>query len=375
MPDSQDTTTEQASQVTTSAQATAIDEAWDKTMEPDEDSVANLLEFPDAITGTPKTDEKQGDTVTDGKTEQASATEVTTDDTSVTQDTKTDKEAETSQTDADGTIAVDPSLRALALEQGADEASLDSLIKTNPDAANELLIKLADQFNATTLQGLQQSGSNTTDPAYIDATVTSDGETTPSPLVKFLADEKALADLTETVGEPFVEQVLKPLQAEFDKVAQEREFFASLREQLEAAQQQNLIETLDQTFRSFGEPYKDFYGGAEIGKLTPAQLENRGSVGDLADDIKASQIRRGLTPKADKEYLVMAHHVVAAGIRSKAARKSIIDEIKTRAGGITSRPSSQRVTEISTEPSDEAASAAVDRKLAELGLETLFPDG
>jgi hypothetical protein len=279
----------------------------------------------------------------------------------------------------DPAVQIDPSLVLLAEELDVNKEALDELIASDPEQANTLLTQLAEEhlaLTSRTLFGTDKTPAGVGDQILNVPSTSEAGDETPklSPLETLFADEKALAEFTEEHGEVLT-SILKSELEDRKAFKQENADLAQLRESLMAQQQQVLIEEMETTFKSFGNAYADFYGSELTNEArSPEQKENRGRVGDMADALRTGDRLRGTAVKSDRYYLAAAHNHVASELRSVAARKSIIEQLQTRAKSITNKPSAGRVANLAAGSPDEKAHNAMDRKAAELGIEHIFPD-
>ena len=269
---------------------------------------------------------------------------------------------------------IDASLISLAVEMGADQAELDDLVKSDPAAATELLTKIQAEYNSQTL-GLLHGSPSAEERSERLVSPASEDEATQakSTLEALLTDDDAKAAAIEQYGEDFVEKVLTPLARRDAENSKREAKLDILFEQMEAAQQQATIAELEATFLGFGPGYKDFYGsGAE--NLSDDQFTNRTSVGRIADKLRAGDRVTGTPDRGAGHYLTRAHHIVAADQRQAAVRKDLISQIKTRSRGSVAKPSGQTTRIVSGEKSEGGAGQALDRKIANLGLEQYFDD-
>lgn len=288
----------------------------------------------------------------------------------------------TADPDSDPAVQIDPSLVLLAEELDVDKAALDELIQSDPEQANILLTKLSEEhlaLTSRTLFGTDNTSTGVVDrgrlqPGTSEAEADSKEEQKLGPLETLFADEEATAKFREEHGEVLTD-ILKAELEDRQAFRKDNADLKELRESLIAQQQQVILEEVESTFKSFGKTYADFYGSeVPFEKRSEAQNDNRGRVGDMAENLRSGDILKGASVKSDRYYLLAAHNHVAAELRSKAARQQILDQLQNRATTITNKPSAHRVTNIAAGRSDEAAHNALDRKVAELGIEHIFPD-
>lgn len=270
---------------------------------------------------------------------------------------------------ADEGNKIDPSLVALAVQEGADQAAVDELIASDPVAANELLMKLADEVNTQTLRSLQSTPEVAT-PETVPGIPTSEGEL--SPLEALLTDEEALAAAKEEFGESLVEKFLLPQAKQAKANRETHAYLSQLRQETEAAQQQAAIAELNASFVAFGTGYSEFYG-TDFSSATDAQVANRQKVTQIADRLRSADFAAGVEAKAARHYITQAHHVVAADERKAATRRELLSQIQTRSRSAIARPTKGQSQRISG-GSEEAAHQALSRRMAELGVEDYFRD-
>lgn len=277
--------------------------------------------------------------------------------------------AEATQEESGPTI--DPSLIALAVQEGADQAALDELVKSDPERANVLLTELQNEVNQATLRTLQGQPNPTGQVSQSEQAATSKDAAKVSALEELLTNEDALAAAKEEHGESYVEKYLLPLAEQAKAFREDREFIQQARNEMEVQKQAALVQQVNSTFASFGKGYEKFYG-ADPAMATEEQHANRESVTQIADKLRVSDIAFGKPEKAISHYLTQAHAVVSADQVRAAARRELLSQIKTRSATTTARPNRSRSN--SSGGPDDVAETAFDRRAAELGLTDYFRD-
>jgi hypothetical protein len=288
----------------------------------------------------------------------------------VESETATQSETPAETTQSEEGPQIDQSLLALAVQEGANQADLDELVKSDPERANVLLTELQNEVNKETLRALQGQPSSTEQVGQSQQSATSE-EAKVSALEELLTSEDALAAAKEEHGETYVEKYLLPLAEQAKAYRSDREFIAQARQEMEVQKQQALVQQLNSTFTSFGKGYEDFYGG-DVAKANDEQIANRESVTKIADQLRVSDLMLNRPEQPIQNYLTKAHAVVSADQVRAAARKEIISQIKTRSNSTTAKPNRSRSSAVSSP--DEAAMTAFDRKANELGLSDYFRD-
>lgn len=241
----------------------------------------------------------------------------------------------------------DPNLLQIAKELGGwSDKDAQDLIKANPTLARVTFARIADSYNALSLQYAQ----GVRQPQAAQQSVPQAGATAGKlpALDDLFADPRRLAEFAEIHGQDLVDKVLKPLHSELVATREDRQYVASLRREA-------LVREVNDTFKSF-DSFKDFYGESPVA-LTKDQNDNRHKVGNLADQIRygAEQSNVQMTPR---EALTRAHMIVTHDQHRAQARKAITQEVKRRSTQITSRPS-QRNAPAPAAKTEQAALQAV----------------
>jgi len=317
-----------------------------------EPTMEELIKGPDA---TPKTEESQ--------TEQNAAQQTGT------------GEAAAQQAAPEGTPStelpqVDPSLIALAVQEGADQAILDELVTSDPEKANELLTALAAEVNAVTLQSLQVNPAVAT-AETTQAAATSSDDSDVTPLEALLTDKEAMAEAIEQFGEDYVNKFIVPQAKQAKQSREDHAYVKQMRAEMELARDQAIVAQVDATYTSFGPGYKEFYGDS-ISSANEAQAANRDSVNVIADKLRVIDLAQGKPEKAIARYVTQAHCIVSAEHTKIAARREILSQIQTRGKSVIAKPSRSKVTGIASR--DEEAHNALSQRAAELGVEGFFRD-
>jgi hypothetical protein len=271
---------------------------------------------------------------------------------------------------SDAPPQVDPSLVALAVQQGADKAALDKLVTEDPEEANQLLTQLAEEVNRVTLQSLQGQTGPTGQDGQSTQSATSSDDQEITPLEAMFANEETLAEAREEFGEKHVE-LLRPLAEQAKQNREDRAFTAQLRQELEVQKEQAMIAQLNDTFKSFGVGYTEFYG-ADIAKVSEAQQANRESVTQIADKLRVADILTNKPERPLRNYLTEAHAIVSVDQQRTAARRELLSKIETRSKSTTAKPNRSKSSGTSTP--EENASIELGKKAAQLGLEGWFGD-
>ena len=330
----------------------AADDKWNEVMGDDGESFADLL-------GVPKERQDTAETATEP-----------TEELSVTEDPASANEPVAT---ADSqTPDIDASLVSLAVELGADQADLDSLIKSDPDAATELLTKIQDEYNSQSLSLLHGQVSTETPPTSAGHATEDSDDVSGSPLEALLTEGEARDAAIDQYGEEFVEKVLTPLAKRDAQISKREAKLDALFDRMEASQQQAELAEVEAAFTGFGPGYKDFYGAGDA-RLTDEQFDHRKQVGIIADQLRAGDRVKGNAIQGATHYITRAHHIVSADQRKAAVRMELISQIKTRAKGLIAKPSRGTVDRIDTAEKSEAnAMQALDRKISNLGLDAFF---
>lgn len=307
--------------------------------------------------------------------EAAATTAETTQETQTEQDPTPENEGEAAAqqaapavTQSDESPQIDPSLIALAVQEGADETALNELITEDPEQAQVLLSELAENVNAQTLRTLQGQPNPTGQADQSVQPATSD-DTKVSALEELLTNEDALAAAKDEHGEAYVEKYLLPLAEQAKSYREDRAFITQTRQEMEVQKNQALVVQINSSFDSFGVGYKDFYGTDPV-KATEQQQANRESVTVIADKLRVSDLMSGKEEKAVRHYLTQAHTVVSVEEQRAATRRELLSKITTRSKTTTAKPNRSKT--LGSGGPDEAASAAFDKKAAELGVEGYF---
>lgn len=250
---------------------------------------------------------------------------------------------------------IDPNLRYFAeTELGWSTEKIDRLVKADPELAAETIQTLASQSSDLSRQLLnpvtqQLAGSQTgQSPAQ--------GMTPTPELDKFYANLTAFA---EANGED-VAGFAKALNSEL--IEPVRKLLAS-----NEAREQELLktETLE-TFNGLKDKFADVYGKDDK-SLTVVQNNARMLLGQVADQLRAGAKAAG-KPITAKQAIAKAHLLVSADYRDSIVRKEIKEQVQKRAKQITAKPTQRKNPVVASSRSVEAASEALGKKAAELGI-------
>jgi hypothetical protein len=118
------------------------------------------------------------------------------------------------------------------------------------------------------------------------------------------------------------------------------------------------LETLGRQVESFFggkelEPYRELYGTMND-ELTDQHIKSRNKVLEMADALVNGATQNGRR-LALGEALQLAHDAVSGGFKAKAARTTLVKQVKTREKGITLPPAGRSKTAVTqTGPKDRA---------------------
>jgi len=329
----------------------AIDAAFERAYGPNHDNVSA-----EAILAGPATDKE---------------TTQTSPDPAVETPAESQQESPVAATPEGSDSTIDPSLIALAMQEGADPAALNELITSDPERAQVLLTELQNEVNQVTLRTLQGQPSPTGQVRPTNQAATSTDAPKASALEELLTNADALAAAREEHGDSYVEKYLLPLAEQAKAFREDRAFIQQARNEMEVQKQAALVQQVNSTFTSFGKGYEKFYG-TDAALATEEQYANRESVTQIADKLRVADIAFGKPERAVSHYLTQAHAVVSADQVRAAARRDLLSQIKTRSATTTAKPNSRRAS--SSGGPDDIARVAFDRRAAELGLTEYFRD-
>jgi hypothetical protein len=256
---------------------------------------------------------------------------------------------------APATPKIDPSLRYFAeTELGLKPEEIAEL-EAVPGLADKILGKAAADYTANLSRQLQGTAASQPQAGTQQAPQTPAQPVSATPkLDQFYA---GLTQFAEANGEEFTgfftalkDEVLAP--------------FNQMRAELEVAREQVRKTEARSTFTELREKFADLYGKA--GAETPEQQAIIQRMGQLADGLRVAAQRMGQELPIGKA-IRDAHLMVSADYRDRVVRQQIKEQVQKRAKGITVKPAQTATRIAAPAKSREAASQALELKLAELG--------
>lgn len=231
---------------------------------------------------------------------------------------------------------------------GWTDEDIETLEKSNPAFAKLTAKKLADGFNALSLQYAQaaRNGAPAIVPQQAPVNATTQQQT--ATLEQLY---KNLDKFQEIAGNDMVEQFIKPIKNEvLDPLKEVVQF-------VNEQKQQAIIQEVNSAVSKVATGgYEKHYGEADT--LTDKQRENRQKLYSLADMIHVGA-KAHKSPITYGNAINRAHLILTADQAQAKARRELVKTVKTRSTQITSRPS-QRVPHV-TKRGDAAAENVVSK--------------
>lgn len=247
--------------------------------------------------------------------------------------------------------AIAPALLMAAKELGGwNDKDIKDFVAANPTLARITFQKIADNYNAMSMQYAQAARNGAT-----PLTQTAPQQTaSPSQQQQTATLEALYRDLNgfgEIAGSEMVERFIKPLKSEV---------LDPLKDVIEYVNQARAEHVRKEIYEGFDKVaangFEDHYGKAD--SLTDAQRNNRQKVAAAADLIHAGAQWQKV-PMGYAEAIRRAHLIVNAGHMETQARAKIVKEVKQRSTQITARPTN-RVTK-APKLGDAAAAKVVEK--------------
>lgn len=148
-------------------------------------------------------------------------------------------------------------------------------------------------------------------------------------------------EVLEGLDEPFVNQVLQPVQQYLDQIGQVMNRVVAGHDSfINERQKEMLYQQIDGFFNDRGESYQDLYGQGGRSEISPEALEARKRVVREADAIKAGAQMQGRNLTV-AEALEMAHNLVSSSHQNQTARRQITRDIQKRQAQVTIPPTNR----------------------------------
>lgn len=246
---------------------------------------------------------------------------------------------------------IDPALLSIAELTGMSREKVTNLFKADPKGTVKALEALADSFTSTSQAFASVQSKDR---------ATSAGNA-PSLTAGFDKLFQNMDKLSETHGQEFVDNIMKPLKTEVLEPL--KQVYAFMQEQ----RQQDLIRRVDRHYDTLATGAFEAFYGKSGEPLSKRQQANREQVAEWADRISVGANAQGkdISPE---EALTRAHVIVTANLRNSTALKEVQSKVKKRAKGLSVKPSSRTQRSAELPRSETKAMAAYAAKLSELGL-------
>lgn len=277
---------------------------------------------------------------------------------------KTEQKPAVTKPGEEAPATLDPALKHAAKRAGWSDEELADDIKTyGVERVQRTLAKLHGSYNDLSERYAQLGAARSqqlpgqpTQPAQPQQAKAND----PFAALEALFEEKTLKQFAENNGEEIVEKFMKPLHAALQPL---KEIQARYEADTKASQQREVTGI----FKGWETDFADLYGSGD--QLTPAQVDARLKVGQMADQIAAGAAAQGIDLTIS-EALDRAHSHLTKDRVKEMARKEITSAVAGRAKAITSRPTQRRTVRTVNDGAakgDDAAQNAVAAFWAERG--------
>lgn len=273
---------------------------------------------------------------------------------------ETDEQAETPEgikTTAPAASAIDPFHKWAALQNGWTPEQITKLEKADPELAAQTLKNVADTYTVLSRQALGNVAPGTAagTPGAPGQPAPTDAFPTPK-LDKIVA---GLKEFSENNGEDLANFVTALTE---EIVAPYKAMLAAQKVSEQAAQRHEA----DTTFQAVSKDFPDFYG--KDGNRNPVQQERVTGLATLANQIRAGAKAQGKSVSVEN-CIKQAHAVITAELRATTARKEIVSQVQKRSAQITAKPNGRRNPANLGGKSKQAAAAAFEARVAELGID------
>lgn len=270
--------------------------------------------------------------------------------------------------DAAAPSVIDSLTRHIANANGYSDERIDRIHKADPELAQEIFGKLADDYTALSRQYAAGPGSQVA-PVAQQAQQQTPAPAVVSPVAELaqLFTPEGLSAFAEANGEELVEKFMKPLhKAVIEPMQRMQAFYEGEQAKLAVREREVIATQATQTFDGLSEKFSGLYGkGVE---LTRDQQGARDQVARLADAIRTGASTQGIEMSV-KDALTRAHLVVSAPQAKQTARREVIESVQKRSSQITAKPTQRRTPAQSGGRSEQSAMEAYSRLATELGLE------